>query len=138
MGRFDDYRDEKDYRDWRYLNVGEQFSARMTGDHLFHSTKPDGNGKVPKPAPVLEFAEGDGKWENGKPFDWLASQWHARDEVAIADPYPGDMVKVVRLANKGRSYQFEVTVVERASSADVIDKSDSLSDKFGDDMPEEW
>ena len=50
---------------------------------------------------MLDFAE----------FSWMASTWHAIDQLCEADPKPGDRVSVARLPNKGRSHQYRIKVV---------------------------
>jgi hypothetical protein len=116
--RFSKYRQASDYAPLRKLEVGEEFTERLVGDHEYEGS--DG------PVPVLDFDE----------FSWMASSWHAIEQLEIADPQPGDAVRVKRLPNKGRSHQFEIEVIERATPEAVREpEPEPVGAEFGDDAP---
>jgi hypothetical protein len=79
--------------------------------------------------PVLEFDEGDST--GSAPFNWMASAWKARDELAVADPHPGDMVTVTRLADKGRSQDWVITIAQRPKPS----TAERAVVNFGDEVP---
>ena len=103
MSRFDKYRTESDLPVLKKLEPGESFTAKLLGDHDY--TGDSG------PIPVLEFRDDGGE------FGWLAGAWKAREELAIADPKVGDVVTVARLADRGRSHDYSIVVVQPASEA---------------------
>ena len=103
MSRFDAFRAPSDLPELKKLDEpGQNFTARLTGDHAYEGD--DG------PLPVLELRD-----EAGFEFAWLCGSWHAREQLAVADPQVGDVVTVARLADRGRSHQYSITVVQPAS-----------------------
>ena len=100
--RFDQYKSESDLPELRKLEVGESFTARLFGDHPYEGD----NG----PVPVLEFVDGA-----GVEFGWIAGSWHAREQLAVVDPQVNDTVTVSRLADRGRSHQYSITIVQPAA-----------------------
>ena len=120
MRRFDEYRSEPDLPQFRKLEEpGQRFTATLTGDHSYEGD----NGAVP----VLEFKD-----ETGVEFAWLAGPWHAREQLALADPQRGDRVTVRRLADRGRSHQYSIAIVQPASGATP---APSEQEGSGDDIP---
>ncbi len=114
MSRFDKYRTEDDRPPLRKPEQFESFTAKLLGEHDFVGE----NGRV---VPVLELTDEIGE------FGWMVGPWHARDELSIADPQVGDMVRVTRLADKGKSHRYKIDVVQaaKAVNGDVpIDTSD--------------
>ena len=105
----------------------------LTGDHEFNPT-PTKEDPKPNPIPVLEFER------ETPPFAWMASAWHALDELALADPQVGDVVRVARLADRGRSHQFDIRIAQSANGAKPADAdtpidTSGLDEKFGDKPP---
>jgi hypothetical protein len=91
------------------LDVGEQFTGRLTGEHEYSPSSDD------EPKPVLEFED-----EHRKPFAWRASAWRAIDELDKVDPQPGDWVTVIRLPDRGRSHDFSVHVGAKGAGTDEL------------------
>ena len=90
--RFAKYRTESDLPPWRKLEVGESFTAKLTGAHEFRTTQKNDKGQDEEVIhPVLDF---DG-------FSWMASTWHAKEELDFANPADGDDVTVKRLPKPG-------------------------------------
>ena len=109
--RFDQFRSESDLPTLRKLEVGEKFTARLLGVRSW--TPPaDQQTPNPEPIPVLDLEE------NGVQFSWMAGTWHSKEELAFANPDDGDVLKVMRLPNRGRSYQFRIETVERKRPPD--------------------
>ncbi len=121
MSRFDKYRAEGDWPDLRKLDEGTSFTAKLTGEHDYEGK--DG------PVPVLEFED-----RAGAKFAWRASSWHAREELAIADPQVGDELTVTRLTDRGRSHQYMVAVTQAAREPEPQPQP-SLGAQFGDAPP---
>ena len=123
MSRFNKYRTEDDRPPLRKLEAGESFTAKLIGDHDYDGD--DG------PVPVLELKD-----EHGE-FAWIAGGWHARDVLADADPQHGDIVTVARLADRGRSHQWDIRVVQaaKAVNGDVPVDTAGLTEKGDDNEP---
>ena len=98
MGRFSEYAQSDLQPLYKLEKVGDEFTDRLEGHHLFESQQ-DGETRN---VLVLDFVSGS----------WMLGPWHAAKMVDEADPQDGDTVHVRRLPDKGRSKQFSVTVVE--------------------------
>jgi hypothetical protein len=104
--RFDEFRNDGDLPPLRKLEIGEKFTALLQGVRPW--TPPaDQQNPDPKPLPVLDLEEANVR------YSWMASTWHAIDQLTYADPADGDTVRVTRLPNRGRSHQYQVEVVTR-------------------------
>ena len=94
--RFGQYSDS-DWPELRKLEPGESFTARLLGAHEYVGEDAT--------VPVLECVDDDGE------FGWRAGAWQARKELAAVDPQDGDVIRVERLANVGRSHRYAIRVV---------------------------
>jgi hypothetical protein len=103
--RFEKYRPDSELADLKKLEVGQTFTATLTGDHEYDGK--DG------PVPVLEFRAKD-----GIEFGWMAGSWHAREQLADLDPQDGDTVTVTRLADRGLSHQYSIRTEKPAGGDD--------------------
>jgi hypothetical protein len=126
MSRFDQYRRESDLPPLRKLQPGEEFTATLIGIRDFKSD--DGT------VPILDFTSGDGD------FAVIAGAWKLRDELAFADPKDGDVLVVARLADRGRSQDWTVTVNRTADDAVFAGEfepsvQDRAREQFGDEPP---
>ena len=129
MSRFSKYVPESDLSALKKLEPGQSFVGRLTGDHPYDTV--DKKTNKPVTLPVLEFEA-----EN-PPFAWRASGWSALEEMALADPAVGDVVRVERFADRGQSHQYSVTVVQpsKPPAAEVVIDTAGLDEKYGSEAP---
>jgi hypothetical protein len=94
--RFAKY-DAGDFPPLLKLQVGETFTATLTGEHEFEGD----NG----PVPVLELLLPD-----GAKAGWMCGTWHGLQQLALADPQHGDTVRATRLPDVGKSHRYDIEV----------------------------
>src|SRR4051794_35314405 len=87
------------------LDQGNEFTKTLIGTREYTGGDND-------PVPILDLTEPD----TGELCAWMASSWHAIDQLDLVDPQIGDTIRVRRLADKGRSHQYRVEIVGREAS----------------------
>ena len=109
MSRFDRYRPESDFAPWLKLEPGESFRGTLTGVREIGSER---DGDV---SPVLDLVD-----FRGGEHSWIAGTWSAREQLAFSDPQDNDVIEIRRGPDRGRSHQYAIHVVEKASAEPEI------------------
>ncbi len=102
------------------LEQDESQTGRLVGEHEY-------NGEDDNVFPVLEIVDA----VTGREVAWRASAWHARERLELVDPQHGDVIRITRLADRGKSHQYKIEILE--SAAGVVEAAAAGEPKGNDD-----
>ena len=116
--RFNRFRTDAEFPDLFKPEPGEHKVGRLTGDRVHHGK--DNRGEVYE-VPVLDLVD-----RHGVEWSFMSGAWRWLDALSLADPHPGDVVRISRHPDIGQSRDLRIEVLQRAEQ--VIAKSDIPTD----------